>query len=602
MTQKAQKTQSQSKHENILNDPIALGQAVMSAMVQIQPLWQDYVRKQGTAINKNNPGVSDITHAYQEWLNGFISDPQQAIKTQMEFWQQWGQVWQHSIQDFLNNQQKNDASPLSDKRFSAQSWQESALFNFIKQTYLLNSQTTINAIHQMNEIDDETKKKLEFYTRQYVDAMAPSNFAVTNPEVIDETIRSGGENLIRGFKNLIRDLERGKGSLNISTTDFSAFELGKNIACTKGKVIYQNDLIQLIQYEPSTKTVHETPLLIVPPWINKYYILDLQPQNSLIKYMVDQGHTVFTISWVNPDASHASKTFEDYMQEGILTALEQIKATTDQEDCHALGYCIGGTLLATSMAYMAKNKQDINIASATFLTTLLDFSNSGEVSLFLDNDQLSAIEDEMQKNGFLSGDYLKTAFSLLRANDMIWSFFVNNYLLGRDPFAFDILYWNDDSTNMAAATHKFYLENFYKNNNLIKPNSIKIKDTPIDIGKIEAPCYFLSTKEDHIAPWQSTYSGTQLLLGSKDKTFILAAAGHVAGVVNPPTKNKYCFWENKDLPDNAQTWFDNATQTDGSWWLHWQNWLSKKSGSQTAARIIKKSIEDAPGSYVKKKA
>jgi polyhydroxyalkanoate synthase len=444
-------------------------------------------------------------------------------------------------------------------------------------------------------MDDKTAQKVDFYTRQFVDAMSPTNFVMTNPEVLRRTAETGGENLLKGLSNLLSDLERGQGNLRIRMTDESKFKVGENIAVTPGKVVYQNDLMQLIQYTPTTENVLKRPLLILPPWINKFYILDLRPKNSFIRWAVDQGHTVFMVSWVNPDERLAEKGFEDYMLEGPYAALEAIEKATGEKSVNAIGYCLGGTLLSATLAHMA-TKRDTRIKSATFFTTMVDFAESGELGVFIDEEQLNALEAKMQKRGFLEGREMATTFNMLRANDLIWSFVVNNYLLGQDPFPFDLLYWNDDSTRMPARMHSFYLRRMYQQNDLIKPGGIELLSVKLDLRKIKLPTYILSTREDHIAPWASTYRATQTYGG--DIRFVLAASGHIAGVVNPPDAGKYSHWVNTTLPPSPEAWFAGATELAGSWWPDWQRWVTGQEAAQVPARQPKNAIEDAPGSYV----
>jgi polyhydroxyalkanoate synthase subunit PhaC len=430
--------------------------------------------------------------------------------------------------------------------------------------------------------------------------MSPSNFLLTNPEVLRRTAETGGENLLKGLNNLLADLEQGKGKLHIKMTDMDAFRLGENIGVSPGKVVFQNDLIQLIQYAPATEKVLKRPLLIGPPWINKFYILDLRPRNSFVRWAVSQGHTVFVISWVNPDGRLAEKDFEHYMQEGYLASLDAIEQATGERDVNAIGYCLGGTLLASTLAYMA-TKGDDRIRTATFFVTMTDFEEAGELGVFIDEEQLKALEEKMSKRGYLEGSEMANTFNMLRANDLIWSFVVNNYLLGNDPFPFDLLYWNADSTRMPARMHSFYLRKMYQENLLREPGGISLDGVPIDLRKIKTPAYFLSTREDHIAPWKSTYRGTQLLSGPK--RFVLAASGHIAGVVNPPEGGKYSHWINQDLPPDPEAWFKGATEIAGSWWPDWHRWVSAQAKAQVPARVPGdgklKPIEDAPGSYVK---
>ncbi|HQX27071.1 MAG TPA: class I poly(R)-hydroxyalkanoic acid synthase [Alphaproteobacteria bacterium] len=583
-------------------DPVALGQALLAVYERATPILETYFARMGEDLAKQNFDPFHIKDVYLEFLNRMAADPEKFWQMQQGFWNDWFRLWQESAMKFLGEDGKTIIQPeKGDRRFKAPEWQESALFDFIKQSYLLTCHWMDKTVRGAEGLDTDKKEKLVFYTKLFVDALSPTNFMMTNPEVLKETLKTGGENLVKGLENLVADLERGGGELKISTTDYNAFKLGENIANTPGNVIYQNDLIQLIQYEPMGDKVFKRPLLIIPPWINKYYILDLREDNSFIRWAVEQGHTVFAVSWVNPDAQLAQKRFEDYMQEGVLDALEQIRDITGEPDCNVVGYCLGGTLLAITLAWLADKKKENLIASATFLTTLLDFENSGDLKLFMDDSQLELMDQAMAEKGVLEAKNLQKTFTLLRANDLIWSFVVNNYLMGRDPFPFDLLYWNDDSTNMPAAMHSFYLRKMYRDNELTKPGGIAMLGTPIDLRKITAPAYFLSTREDHIAPWRATYAGLKLL-GSKNISFTLAASGHIAGIVNAPVKNKYCYWTSPKPGAPSGEWMDAATQNEGSWWPHWQKWIATYAGEKTAARKVGKGIEPAPGSYVKKKS
>lgn len=585
-------------------DPVAMGQALMEAYQQAIPLYQEFLNKNYTHdLKEAQYNGLDLSQSYMDLIQDMTSNPQKFWDMQMGFWRDWTNLWQESSRRFIGDNieaaENNLKAPKSDRRFKAPEWQESAVFDFIKQSYLLTCDWMQKTIQGAEGLTPEERKKLEFYTQLYANALSPSNFVLTNPEVLKETLNTGGENLVKGFKNLIQDLERGHGDLKISTTDYNAFELGKNIACTPGRVIYQNDLMQLIQYTPTTEKVYKTPLLIIPPWINKYYILDLREDNSLIKWLVDQGHTVFTISWVNPDSSMADKLFDDYMQDGVLAAMDQIESITGEKQCNTLGYCLGGTLLTMTLSYLTTKKQADRIASATFLTTLVDFEEAGDMKIFMDDEQLDILDQIMSDTGILEGKHLQKTFSLLRANDLIWSFVVNNYLMGREPFPFDLLYWNDDATNMPAAMHSFYLRKLYRDNLLAKSGGIEICDTPIDVTKIKTPSYMLSAREDHIAPWLATYKTSQLLGGPK--VFTLAASGHIAGVINAPEKNKYCYWTSDKTPPDCDTWFDGAKEQKGSWWPHWEKWLRDFAGTKVKARKPAKGIEPAPGSYVRMK-
>jgi polyhydroxyalkanoate synthase len=420
-----------------------------------------------------------------------------------------------------------------------------------------------------------------------------------------ETVDTGGQNLINGLKNMLEDLESGDGRLKIRMTDYDAFGVGENIATAPGQVVFQNDLMQLLQFDPSTPQAHRRPLLIIPPWINKYYILDLQPKNSFIRWAASEGFTVFVVSWVNPDSDLAEKSFTDYMHDGPLAALEAIEQATGEREVNAIGYCIGGTLLATTLSYMAA-KEDERIKSATFFTSLVDFENAGDLQVFIDEEQLSNLERKMAREGYLDGNEMASTFNMLRANDLIWSFVVNNYLMGKDPFPFDLLYWNSDSTRMPAKMHSYYLRNMYQRNLLVEPGALEINDVPIDLRQNKLPTFILSTKDDHIAPWKATYAATQIYQGPVE--FCLAGSGHIAGVINPPAeKPKYGYWtHSENLPEDPDEWLATATENPGSWWPRWSEWASQFGGGKVPARTpgdgALSVIEPAPGSYVKNRA
>src|ERR1043166_71630 len=495
-------------------------------------------------------GMSDelgIAKGFFDMTAKLMADPFKLYEVQMSLWNDYMALWQGSMMKMLGQ----DAPPViepakGDRRFKHEAWQDHFLFDFVKQSYLIAARHLHEAVGTVEGLDGKTARKVDFYTRQYIDALSPSNFLMTNPEVLEETVKSGGTNLVKGLSNLLDDLERGNGQqVRVKMTDTSAFKLGENVATTPGKVVYQTELMQLLQYSPSTEKVLKRPLLIIPPWINKFYILDLRPKNSLIKWAVEQGHTVFVVSWVNPDQHLAHKNFEDYLTDGVLAAVDAIEKATGAHEVNAIGYCLGGTLLACTLAYMAARK-DKRIASATFFASMLDFSNPGELEVFIDEQQVDALEQKMNKRGFLEGSEMATTFNMLRANDLIWSFVINNYLLGRDPFPFDLLYWNSDSTRMPAAMHSFYLRNMYMKNALKEPGGMVLAGVPIDLGKIDMPMYFLSTIEDHIAPWKSTYAGAQLF--PSQARFVLAGPRHIPGVINPPVDNKYGYWTGAKLP------------------------------------------------------
>ena len=563
----------------------------------------DHVQRQmkkGISMPSDEMGVAQ---AFMELMSKLLANPYGMAQAQMNLLWDYFSLWQHSTLRLLGVNGAPIASPLKgDNRFKDQQWEEHFLFDFIKQSYLIASRHIRDTVGSVKGIDDNTLGKVNFFTRLYIDAMSPSNFALTNPEVFRETMNSRGQNLVKGLSNMLRDMEDGEGQLRIRMTDTSAFEMGKNVATTPGKVVFQNEMMQLLQFSPSTKDVLKRPFLIVPPWINKYYILDLREKNSFIKWCVDQGHTVFVISWVNPDEKFADVGFEAYLEKGTLTALEMIEKQTGATEVNAAGYCLGGTLLATTLAYLSA-KKDKRIASATFFTTMLDFSQPGELGVFIDEKIVEGLEKKMSARGFLDGSEMAGTFNMLRANDLIWSFVVNNYLMGKDPFPFDLLFWNSDSTRMPAKMHSFYLRNFYLKNLLREPDGISLLGTPIDLRKIKAPTYFVSTVEDHIAPWKSTYMGACVVGG--DKRFVLGGSGHIAGIVNPPVANKYGFWvgKSKSLPDSPDEWFANTEQQPGSWWTDWQAWVTKHDPETVAARDPAKGklkvLEDAPGSYAK---
>lgn len=607
MSRKHQKNDSSAPVSESF-DPIAYSHQIGEILERVKPILETYIKKHdGQEKAPTLFSSTQFQNMVMEYWNAVIQNPQKLIDVNLEYLQNMALLWTASTRKLLGEESTPDLPNIkSDRRFKDHLWQDSFAFDFIKQSYLLTSSWLQKSVRNTDGLSQKGKDKVDFYTRQFIDAMAPTNFAMTNPEVLRATMDSHGQNLIKGLTNLVEDLERGGGELEISKTQYDAFEIGKNLATTEGSIIFENELMQLIQYAPSTNQVYKTPLLIVPPWINKYYILDMRPDNSFIKWAVDEGHTVFCISWVNPDKKLAKKGFGCYIEDGLIAALDAIELATGEKSTNVVGYCIGGTLLATGLAYMAAQKQDKRIASATFLTTLIDFRRAGDLSIFVDDEQLKIIDEKMEKGGVLEGAELRHTFSLLRANDLIWSFVVNNYMLGKEPFPFDLLYWNDDSTNMPAEMHRFYLRNMYRDNKLCRPNGIKINDVGIDISKIKCPSYFISTKEDHIAPWTSTYEGMCLLGG--DKTFVLSASGHVAGIVNHPDAKKYHYWTNAKLDDreHAEDWFAKAKQQDGSWWVNWAEWLEDKNNTKIAARKIGAGklspIEPAPGRYVKKKA
>jgi polyhydroxyalkanoate synthase len=584
-------------------DPVELSRQMAEIAEKSQRLVADFLSRQN---GEGGFGMADpmaIGAAFFDMTAKLMADPSRLVQAQLSLWNDYMTLWQRSAQRFLGGEAEPVIEAASeDRRFRDKAWSDNTLFDFIKQSYLLTARCLQGAVKDVEGLDERTARKVDFYTRQFVDAIAPSNFLMTNPEVLRATIDSRGENLLNGLKNLLDDLERGKGRLAITMTDMAAFKIGENVATTPGKVVYQNELIQLLQYAPNTETVKRRPLLIIPPWINKFYILDLRPRNSFIRWAVEQGHTVFVISWVNPDERLAQKSFEDYMRDGLLAALDAMEQATGEREANVIGYCLGGTLLAATLAYMTA-KRDRRIKSATFFVTMVDFTEAGELSVFIDEEQLHALEERMEKKGYLEARDMHTTFNMLRANDLIWSFVVNNYLLGKSPFPFDLLYWNADSTRMPAAMHSFYLRKMYQENLLARPGGITLGGVPIDLRKVKTPAFLLSTRDDHIAPWRSTYAATQLYSGPVK--FVLSASGHIAGVVNPPG-SKYGHWENDANPPTGEEWLAGATQHADSWWPVWERWIAKYAGGEVPARQPGDGnltpIEDAPGSYVRVRA
>ncbi len=546
----------------------------------------DFLKRQAETQNSVAADEFGIAKAFMDLSALMFAKPQQLAEAQMNMFWDYTRLWQNSWMQALGQKVEPVAAPRKgDNRFRHEDWENHFLFDYLKQSYLIAARHIHHAVSNVEHLPADARKKVDFFTRQYIDALSPSNFALTNPEVVRETLASGGENLLRGLNNLLADIERGDGQLQISMTDAKAFKMGQNIATTPGKVVYQNELMQLIQYQPSTKKVYKRPLLIIPPWINKYYILDLRESNSFIKWAVDQGHTVFVISWVNPGKEYAGKTFEDYLHQGPNDALEAIEKATGEKQVNIIGYCLGGTLLGAALGVMAA-KKDKRAASATFFVSLLDFSIPGELGVFIDEKQVENLERRMNQRGYLEGSEMAGTFNMLRSNDLIWSFVVNNYLMGKDPFPFDLLYWNSDSTRMPAKMHSFYLRNMYLGNKLKDPGGISLDGVPVDISKIKIPAYFISTAEDHIAPWKSVYKGARVLSGKV--RFVLGGSGHIAGIVNPPAANKYCYWTNPEFPEDAEQWLGTAARHEGSWWT------TGRPGS-TRITAVSKSPRACPG-------
>ena len=670
-------------------DPQRLHAAMTRITEQSRRIVQAFVERQASSPREFNPlEPAVVSKAYQTLWQQMLTDPRRLVEAQVSLWQDYAKLWEKTARRMAGEEVEPSVAPApGDRRFKDDTWSENPLYDHVKQSYLLASKFMLSTVRETEGLDAHTAHKVDFYTRQFIDALAPTNFAMTNPEVARRTVETGGENLVQGLSNMLEDLERGQGRLRIRMTDPEKFKLGENVAATTGKVVFENDLMQLLQYAPTTETVRKRPLLVIPPWINKFYILDLRPKNSFIKWAVDQGHTVFVISWVNPDERLADKRMDDYLLEGPIAALEAIGQATGEPRVNAIGYCLGGTLLAATLAYLkardaagatgsvdvaepgerlkpsttgepgegteatetataadgADVVQNSNeeveeasstppraaetpetageavhaammqdppaaraggrrpvIESATFFTTMVDFEEPGELGVFIDEEQLALVEASMQEKGYFDGAKMAEAFNLLRANDLIWSFVINNYLMGKDPFPFDLLYWNSDSTRMPRAMHSAYLREMYQHNRLREPGGITLDGVPIDLATIDVPVYILSTREDHIAPWRSTYAATGLYRGPV--RFVLAMSGHIAGVVNPPSANKYGYFTG-ELAATPDAWLEAATAHDGSWWPDWDGWVSEHDGGEAPPREPGAGglpvIEDAPGRYVK---
>ena len=582
---------------------------VMKYLEQFSALFNNMAQEalaRGLQGDSSGPSPSPMFDAqkFQELLSSGVEvDTAKLLTQQMAFMERQTELWQNASKAMMGEKVEPIVSePKGDKRFKDSDWSDNPVFSYLKQAYLLNAEMMQSTVDAMKFPDEKTSEQVKFYTRQYLSSVAPGNYVLTNPEVCREILATKGENLARGAENFLRDLERSPlEAFRITQSDDSAFEVGGNLATTPGKVVFQNELIQLIHYAPSTEQVYKRPILFTPPFINKYYILDLDERKSLMRWLLDQGHAVFMISWVNPDASLAHIDFGDYMKLGPLAALDVVQAITGADKVNMVGFCIGGTLLAMAAAYL-KVRGDKRINSLTFLTTLLDFSEPGELGNYLSDQLLPLIEQSVEEKGVFDGRILGLSFSLLRENSLFWSYFINNYLKGKDPVAFDILYWNNDSTNLPAAAFQQYVESTYCDNQLKEPGGVTVDDVAIDLSTIDCPSYFLATANDHIVLWQGAYQGAKLLSGPT--RFVLAGSGHLAGVINPAEEGKYPHWLNGDWPQEADAWLADAEQQDGSWWPDWDQWLGSISGDKVKAKKPGRSkkypaLEDAPGSYVK---
>ena len=558
------------------------------------------------------PGFDIYMKAMGAWFADNAENPQKSYERQAKFWgetmQNLANAQQHAMASMMsawdgNDEAKAAAKPV-DRRFSNPLWNENPWLQFVRDQYLTTSAAVESMVNSLEHIDDSDRSRVEFFSRQIIDMFSPTNFFATNPDALQKAYETGGTSLVDGFENFVKDLESHGGRHAVTLSDPEAFSVGENIATAAGKVVYRNRLFELIQYEPETEQVYATPLVIIPPWINKFYILDLKPKNSFIRYAVSQGFTVFVVSWVNPDGSYAETGFDDYVKEGAAEAIDKVCAITGEEEVNAIGYCIGGTLLATTLAWMAKGNRR-PVANATFFTTLLDFESAGEITAFLGESMLEGLEEELDTNGYLDAFFMARAFSYLRANDLVYGPGVKSYLLGEAPPAFDLLYWNGDSTNLPAAMAREYLQRLYRNNELMQDH-FSVDGTRLKLSDIDIPVMAIATRTDHIAPWKASFSGISRMSG--ERNLVLADSGHIAGIINPPVAKKYGYWLNPSSfdPSNADEWFKRSEHHDGSWWPVWLEWMSERSGEKVKARIPGNksfpAIAPAPGEYVKKRA
>jgi len=584
------------------------GQHIAHNMAEVfdvsSQIWQTFLAAQLQDGGPKRVDPLNTWPTFAELYRTMWDNPRQVADMTLEFWAARTALWQNSMLKWLGAKDAVEDLKLPhmmkpDRRFAHKEWSENALFDYLKQSYLLTSGWVQDTVGTVGEMDPKERRKAAFYTRYFVEAMNPANFFALNPEVLEATVEQKGENLVRGLKMMLADLERGKGKLLIRQTDMEAFEVGRNTAVSEGAVVWQNEFLQLIQYAPKTEKVLARPLLFIPPWINKYYVLDLNPKKSMVKWLVEQGHTVFMISWVNPDTRHGQVAWEDYMFEGASAAIDKALEETGQKSLNLVSYCVGGTLAGTLLAWMGRNG-DKRVASATFFTAQLDFEDAGELQIFVDEHILQVVGEDMEQ-GYMPADRMATAFNMLRSNDLIWGYIVSNYMLGKDPFPFDLLYWNADSTAMPARVHGFYLEEFYVRNAFAK-GEFKVRGEPVTLADIRGPVYHVATREDHIAPAASVYRGAKEMTKAEVR-FALSGSGHIAGVVNPPALGKYQFWTNPDMSQpTLEEWLKGAEETPGSWWPDWDAWLKPRSGRQVPARVPGAKlgvIEPAPGSYVK---
>lgn len=608
MTPKATETsETQKSNQQTKKNPTS--QSTENDMSGVNELTQKFfnetLKRVGQDSNVNQSLMLNLVDGWQNFTTGVTDkSPTVLLEQQMNLWQQQFQLSQNTLMNALGNQTEPLVTPeKGDRRFTDEDWSNNPYFDFIKQSYLLTVNNMMETIDNTEGIDEKTRQRLSFFTRQWLNAVAPSNFLWSNPEVLRLTRESGGQNLVRGLKQLTEDMEKSSQMLSIRMTDDDAFKLGENIATTPGKVVFRNRMFELIQYTPTTAKVNKRPLLIIPPWINKFYIMDLKEENSYIRWALDEGHSVFVISWANPTRAYKDVGMETYMHEGLLTALDVIKDITGEPDANVIGYCIGGMLLALTLSWLTENKQSDRIASATFWATIFDFSDPGDLGVFIDERIVSALEKEEEEQGVLDGRIMGVAFSLLRENSLYWNYYVQNYLKGERPMPFDLLYWNSDATNVTAALHSFVLRKLYLENKMIEKGALEFDGVKIDLSKVTTPTYVVAALQDHIAKWKGSYQATQVLGG--DVTFVLGESGHIAGIINPPT-GKYGFYAHDEYGADPDEWYAKAEKQDRSWWLHWQEWINNYTADKVEARQPGSDYKgkewqvlcDAPGEYV----
>ncbi len=589
-----------------LADPVQLARNMARVFEQAAQIARHIAERPELAKQQAETQVTPIdqvTKTLGAVAKAYMADPQKLMEAQTQLWNSYSQLWQNAWAKALGTPSEPMAVPArNDKRFKDRDWQENTVFDFLKQFYLISANWAQDFVKNAEGLDEHTRQKAKFYVEQILNALSPSNFPVSNPEILRATLASNGANLIEGLKHLEQDMSSPDGRLRIKQSDTTAFEIGKNIATTPGKVVFRNDTFELIQYAPSVQRTYEIPLLIVPPWINKFYVLDLNPKKSFVRWATEQGLTVFVISWVNADEKQGRKSFSDYMREGFLEAVKAVQDATGAEKVNTIGYCIGGTLVAAALGYMAA-KNDNRINAATFFTTQVDFEKAGDLRVYVDEEQVKWIEERMEEKGYLAGSRMADAFNLLRSNDLIWSYVINNYMLGKDPMPFDLLYWNADSTRMPAGVHSFYLRECYLGNKLSQGKMI-LDGVHIDLKKVKQPVYNLAAREDHIAPLPSVFKVGQFMGG--ETKLVVSGSGHIAGVVNPPEARKYKYWTNDTPADTLEKWFKTAKEHDGSWWPDWAEWITAMSGAKITAPVPGdgklEPLEDAPGSYVRVKS